>query len=344
MSLELVLDALGRAPTIQDLLARLPGRGAALRLGGLPGSSGAVLTAWLVRSLPQRLFVVVAPSPGDAERWLGDLTLLTDAPAALYPQREALGEDEPHYEIAGERAETIEALLRGRLRILVTTARATAERTLVPAALDQLTLPLAVGARQPLRDVVAALERMGYRRVPTVTEVAEFSVRGGIVDVYGFGMAAPARAEWWGDEISSLRGFDLTSQRSLEELAAVTVLPITTAGVRDGVEAGPDVGAEAGGGEGRGGRGLAGLGQPPPVPPAPTPPAKATPGPPHRAAPRRPVDRPNTPTPQNAPSTSPGPTDAKPARTHSRPNDAKPAQTSNPIRDQVLDVDWTQHH
>ena len=236
MSLDLVLDALGRAPAVQDLLARLPGHNAALRLGGLPGSSGAVLTAWLARELPQRLFVVVAPSPGDAERWLGDLNLLTDAPVALYPQREALGEDEPHYEIAGERAETIEALLSGRLRVLVTTARATAERTLVPAALEQLTLGLAVGARQPLREVVTALERMGYRRVPTVTEVAEFSVRGGIVDVYGFGMAAPARAEWWGDEISSLRGFDLTSQRSLDELRQVTVLPITTAAVREGAE------------------------------------------------------------------------------------------------------------
>ena len=253
MSLDLVLDALGRAPAVQDLTGRLPARGAALRLGGLPGSSGAVLTAWLARALPQRLFVVVAPSPGDAERWLGDLSLLTDAPVALYPQREALGEDEPHYEIAGERAETIEALLRGRLRVLVTTARATAERTLVPAALEHLTLGLTVGARQPLRDVVAALERMGYRRVPTVTEVAEFSVRGGIVDVYGFGMAAPARAEWWGDEISSLRGFDLTSQRSLEELRAVTVLPITTAGVRGAVDAASEVGAEAGAGEAPGG-------------------------------------------------------------------------------------------
>ncbi len=283
MSLDLVLDALGRAPSVQDLLGRLPGRGAALKLGGLPGSSGAVLTAWLVRALPQRLFVVVTPSPGDAERWLGDLNLLTDEPVALYPQREALGEDEPHYEIAGERAETIEALLRGRLRVLVTTARATAERTLVPAALEQLTLGLTVGARQPLRDVVAALERMGYRWVPTVTEVAEFSVRGGIVDVYGFGMAAPARAEWWGDEISSLRGFDLTSQRSLEELRQVTVLPITTQGVRDAVEAGSDVGAEAGAGEVRGGLGLAGLGQPAPGLPAPTPPTNTTAVPPHRA-------------------------------------------------------------
>ena len=273
MSLDLVLDALGRAPSVQDLAGRLPGRGATLRLGGLPGSSGAVLTAWLARALPQRLFVVVAPSPGDAERWLGDLSLLTEEPVALYPQREALGEDEPHYEIAGERAETIEALLSGRLRVLVTTARATAERTLVPAALEQLTLGLAVGARQPLREVVAALERMGYRRVATVTEVAEFSVRGGIVDVYGFGMAAPARAEWWGDEISSLRAFDLTSQRSLEELRQVTVLPITTEAVREEAEGAGVIrresGREAGAGEARGGLGLAGLGQPAPGLPAP---------------------------------------------------------------------------
>ncbi|HEU4587947.1 MAG TPA: transcription-repair coupling factor [Gemmatimonadales bacterium] len=259
MSLNLVLDAFGRAPSVLDLAAKLPARGAALRLGGLPGSSGAVLAAWLARELPQRLFVVVAPSPGEAERWLTDLQLLTDEPVALYPQREALGEDEPHYEIAGERAETIEALLEGRLRILVTTARATAERTLVPAALEQTRLTLATGDRRPLGELVDGLEAMGYRRVPTVTEVAEFSVRGGIIDVYGFGMASPARLEFWGDEISSLRGFDLTSQRSLEELDRVTVLPISTKAVReagDGAGAGGD-GAGSGDGAGGGGTGVA---------------------------------------------------------------------------------------
>src|SRR3989454_7572927 len=62
-----------------------------------------------------------------------------------------------------------------------------------------------VGAQQaaPLQfaTVIQRLEAMGYARVATVTEVAQFSVRGGILDVYGFGMAAPARLEWWGDEI-----------------------------------------------------------------------------------------------------------------------------------------------
>ncbi|HEV7365678.1 MAG TPA: transcription-repair coupling factor [Gemmatimonadales bacterium] len=239
MSLKPVLDALDRTPAVRDLAERLPSRGGVLRLGGLPGSSGAALVAWLVRAFPQRLITIMAPSPADAERWLSDLSHLSEASTALYPQREALGEDEPHYEIAGERAETIQALLQGQLRVLVTTARATSERTLLPAALERLRLTLAVGDRRPPGDVARALEAMGYRRVPTVTEVAEFSVRGGILDLYGFGMAAPARLEWWGDDITSLRAFDLTTQRSLEELSNVTVLPINTVSVRE--VAGPPV-------------------------------------------------------------------------------------------------------
>jgi transcription-repair coupling factor (superfamily II helicase) len=233
VTLKPVLDAFAGTPAVRDLSERLPARGETLRLGGLPGSSGAVLAAWLVQSFPQRLLTIVAPTPADAERWLTDLGHLTDLPTALYPQREALGEDEPHYEIAGERAEAIQALLEGRLRVLVTTARATAERTLLPAALDRLRLTLAVGERRPPADVARALETMGYRRVPTVSEVAEFSIRGGILDVYGFGMAGPARLEWWGDDISSLRGFDLTTQRSLQELSEITVLPINTQAVRE---------------------------------------------------------------------------------------------------------------
>jgi transcription-repair coupling factor (superfamily II helicase) len=233
VSLKPVIDAFERAPAVQDLAGRLPARHQALGLGGLPGSSGAALVAWIVRTFPQRVLTVVAPTPADAERWLTDLAQLTEEPTALYPQREALGEDEPHYEIAGERAETLQALLQGQLRILVTTARASAERTLLPAALERLSLKLAAGERRPPADVVHALEAMGYRRVPTVTEVAEFSVRGGILDLYGFGMAVPARLEWWGDDITSLRGFDLTSQRSLEELSDLTVLPVSTEALRE---------------------------------------------------------------------------------------------------------------
>ncbi len=224
--IEPILTGFGRTAFAQDLMERLPGSSGVLRLAGLPGSSGAVMVAWLADRFPQRILMVMAATPAEAERWLADLAILTDDPTGLYPQREALGEEEPHLEIAGERIETLEALLRGNLRILVTTARATAERTPMPAALEQLRLSLRVGAHHPLVDLTTRLEAMGYHRVPVVSEVAEFSVRGGIVDLYGFGMATPTRLEWWGDEISSMRSFDLTTQRSGEEIAEITVLPL----------------------------------------------------------------------------------------------------------------------
>ncbi len=222
----MLLDAFERSAPARDLFERLPGRGASLTIGGLAGSSGAVLAATLVRAAPQRLVVIVTPTPADAERWLTDLQFLSEAAIALYPQREALGEDEPHYEIAGERVETIEALLGGRLRLVVTTARAVAERTLVPAALEASRVRLAKGTRIRPQALALSLESMGFRRVTTVTEVAEFSARGGIVDVYGFGMASAARLEWWDNEVSSLRAFDLTTQRSGAELDEVTILPV----------------------------------------------------------------------------------------------------------------------
>lgn len=234
-----VLDAFGRTRFAREVAERLPSAGNRLRLGGLPGSSPAALAAWLAEERPNQLVTVVATTPSEAERWLADLAQLTDRRVALYPQREALGEEEHHVEIAGERTETIEALLAGDLGVLVTTARASAERTAVPAVLASMRLELRRAAAMPLRDVIGQLESMGYERVPTVTEVAQFSVRGGIVDLYGFGMSAPTRCEWWGDLIESLRGFDLSTQRSGPELDVVTVLPVRTVPTGDPAERAP---------------------------------------------------------------------------------------------------------
>src|SRR5437016_13964804 len=136
MSLAFLVDRFDELPATRALAAELPARGSRRAVAGLPGSSPAVLIAAVARRLPQRLFVVVAPTPTDAERWLADARALAGDAAVLYPQREALGAEEPHVEIAGERIETLEALLSGRVRMLVTTARAAAERTAVPAALE----------------------------------------------------------------------------------------------------------------------------------------------------------------------------------------------------------------
>ena len=242
MPLDFLLEKFAELPANRALAADLPPAGKRAGVGGLPGSSPAVLVATLARQLPQRLFAVVAPTPADGERWLADLQALLgggpDEPA-LYPQREALGAEEPHFELAGERVETLEALLRGAVRVVVTTARASAERTTVPAALAQSRLVIEVSKEGVgLTETAQRLDAMGYARVPTVTEVAQYSVRGGILDVYGFGMAAPARVEWWGDDVASIRTFDLDTQRSGDSLQRLTVLPVRAEaqGVEDGAQ------------------------------------------------------------------------------------------------------------
>ena len=127
MALRFLLDRFDELPATRALVEQLPPAGGRLAIGGLPGSSAVVLVAALAERLPQRVVVVVTATTADAERWLADAQTLLGPVTALYPQREGLGAEEPHLEIAGERIETVEALLSGAVRVLVTTARASGE-------------------------------------------------------------------------------------------------------------------------------------------------------------------------------------------------------------------------
>jgi transcription-repair coupling factor (superfamily II helicase) len=232
-------------PRYRALRDAVPGRGGRLGVGGLPGSSGAVCVAALARDHPQRVFLVVAPDPVAAERWLADLEVLLGESVQLYPQREALGEEEPHFEIAGERVETIHAVLAGRVRAVITTLPATAELTRMPRAVAAHRLEVRRQATLELSALLDRLEAMGYERRPSVLDVAQFAVRGGLVDVYGYGMAAPTRIEWWGDELASIRSFDLDTQRSDTEVDAVTILPVSAGSTEEEDAPAPDGDGEA---------------------------------------------------------------------------------------------------
>jgi transcription-repair coupling factor (superfamily II helicase) len=227
MALPTLLDTFESLPAFTRLAHTLPGPRGRIRVGGLYGSSDAVVLAALARRHPQRLFVVLAAGVPEAERWLADLESVGGgARIALYPHREAFGEAEPHAEVAGERVETLERLSRGDVQILLTTPRAVLERTQLPRAVQEARLDLRRGDVWRPEDLAAHLLRVGFERVPLVDDVGQFSVRGGIFDIYGFGMAEPVRLEFWGDEISELRHFDLYSQRSTRAAEVAVVLPV----------------------------------------------------------------------------------------------------------------------
>ncbi|MEX2571671.1 MAG: transcription-repair coupling factor [Gemmatimonadota bacterium] len=203
--------------------------GRSVAVEGLLGSTDALLVAALKRRYPERIWVVVTPGPDAAEHLVADLeSLLGEDSALLFPQRESLPyeTDEPHVEIGGLRVEALEAVLTGRAAVLVTTQRAVQERSPAVERLEELHVELAAGAEVRPAEIVMRLDSMGFERVPTVEEVGQFALRGGILDVFGFGTPEPARVEFWGDQIESIRRFDVLTQLSTGEMASVRILPV----------------------------------------------------------------------------------------------------------------------
>jgi transcription-repair coupling factor (superfamily II helicase) len=225
----LILDAVASCPGYQALTRSIPGRGSTFRLTGVSGSAAAATVGALNRDHPDRILVVVLSDPSHANAMEADLeSLLGEGVAHLFPQRESLPYegDEVQVEIGGLRVEAVESVFTGRGRILVTTVRALQERVPLPRHLADLRLTLTRGDTLPFASLVEILEERGFQRVPVVEEVGQFAVRGGIVDVFSLGAPDPLRVEFWGDEIESLRTFDILDQRSMETLEEAHVLPV----------------------------------------------------------------------------------------------------------------------
>src|SRR3984957_8277750 len=127
-------------------------------------------------------------------------------------------------------AERIAALSRlqaepKRKRIVLTTVNAALQRVAPRAALQGAGMRLAVGDSISPEDVAAFLDADGYRRTGTVMDAGEYALRGGIIDVFPAGEAAPVRIDLFGDTIESIRRFDPETQRSGEATGSLDFHP-----------------------------------------------------------------------------------------------------------------------
>ena len=237
-----IIQAISSTSLAAQLRSGLPRSGEQLSVGGLVGAAGSGLIASIHEEHPNRIIVAVTPNPDSASRVQADLRALLgpDRPKQ-YPQYESRidSRDGSDPRIDALRVEAVEALFAGRGRLFVTTPRALQERMSIPERLAQLHLELAVGEEIGLSLLSEELEAMGYERVALVEEVGQFAVRGGLVDVFSLGLQDPIRIEFWGDEIQSIRAFEVTDQRSVHELPAIRLLPTAfrqagTGGIRGG--------------------------------------------------------------------------------------------------------------
>ena len=220
-------------PAYRALQPTLPGPGESLTVGGATGSLPLAVLSALVAELPNRIWTLAAASPVEASRHLADLeTLLGPDLAVHFPQQGDSAPDGEHdrAEIEGERVEAVESILSGRARVMVATRRALQELAPIPDDLADLRFSVVTG-RELRRDaLIAALEERGFERVPMVEEAGRYSVRGGLVDLFSFGAAGPARVEFWGDKVESVRLFDILDQRSTELVDGIDILPVRFGG------------------------------------------------------------------------------------------------------------------
>jgi transcription-repair coupling factor (superfamily II helicase) len=209
------------------------------RATNLAGSSKSVLAAALAEDLDVPV-LVVAPSAERGEAWLADLeSLLGEGRVGWYPQWEILPYEPraPQREIEGQRLEFLAGLLESSVRVGVTTVRAAIQKILPPSALEDRLLRVSTGDKADLEELARRLVGMGFEREAMVAEVGTFSIRGGIVDVFGYRYPDPVRLELADDRVESIRAFDLATQRSLSPLDRVEILPARERPSELGVEA-----------------------------------------------------------------------------------------------------------
>ncbi|MBI4271172.1 MAG: transcription-repair coupling factor [Candidatus Rokubacteria bacterium] len=196
-----------------------------LRVAGLQGAARGIAVAELLQTAPRPALLLV-PGMQDAHRWAQDLRFF-GAAVVEFPETEPrLWRGGRQREADAERALAARRLAAGEPVVVVATPAALDVGLAAPAEFAARSVRLGVGDRLDRELLLEALEHAGYERVETVVEVGQWSLRGGIVDVFTPAHPNPARLEFLGDDVESIRLFDPTSQRSIAALDELVVVSL----------------------------------------------------------------------------------------------------------------------
>ena len=150
-----------------------------------------------------------------------------DRDAVYYPAKDVLfyQSDIRGNLLTAERLTTIKALLERERVTVITTFDALMDRVTPLSCIQKGVLEYRLGDVLQLELVISRLVELGYERNYQVESAGQFSIRGGILDIFPLTEENPYRIELWGDEIDSIRSFDAESQRSIENLQQVRIYP-----------------------------------------------------------------------------------------------------------------------
>ena len=228
MSKTVLLQAYERVLQTQNLQTAISKTESKTHLKGLVGSSFSFVISNVFKQ-SEKPILIVFNDKEEAAFYLNDLEQLCgDKDVFFYP-----GSYRRPYQI--EETDNANVLLRAEVlnrinsrkkpAIIVTYPDALFEKVVTRKELDRNTLKIIIGDKLSIDFVNEALFEYQFKRVDFVTEPGEFSVRGGIVDVFSFSHDVPYRLEFFGDEVDSIRTFDVETQLSIEQIKKINIIP-----------------------------------------------------------------------------------------------------------------------
>jgi transcription-repair coupling factor (superfamily II helicase) len=173
--------------------------------------------------------LLIAPDVATANQWYYALQFFvsSDLPVWIFPDWETLPYDtfSPHEDIISRRLNVLANLPAAKQGIVLAAVSTLMLPTMPPAHLQANSLVLKPGDKFNLQTMRESLIKSGYRLVEQVMQHGEFALRGSIIDLFPMGADTPYRLDLFDDEIDTIRTFDTETQRSLQKLEQINLLP-----------------------------------------------------------------------------------------------------------------------
>ncbi|MDI6732238.1 MAG: CarD family transcriptional regulator, partial [Candidatus Margulisbacteria bacterium] len=220
MAVDRLIDQIKETSYFQEKLAELQNNHQSA-FGGMVGSAISAFIAALTKDFPNLL--IITSSSEKAAALKIEIELLSGKNTVFFPAPDIVPGEEiaPSKEIIGERLAILHRWRKNEQLIAVAPVKAVMWRT--SRGLEGIRLSEDQKIRRD--QLIEELVGFGYKRFDIVGERGEFAVRGGIIDIFPLNLEHPVRLEFSGDEIESIRTFNAFTQRSIEKIAEIDILP-----------------------------------------------------------------------------------------------------------------------
>ena len=219
-----IVGELGKNPKFCEYIKNIENKISPIAISGLTSVGMTHMIAG-TKEFSKKPICIITYNEVQAKRIVEDLKNFTDK-VLFFPKKEIVTYDyvAESKELPYERIEVLNKLYENKNIILVTTIEAVMQKIVNKKALYKNVLNLKIGEQCQLEDVKQKLVNLGYVRYDLIDGRGQFSVRGGIVDI-SITEKTGVRVEFWGDEIDSIRYFNIVSQRSTENINDITIYP-----------------------------------------------------------------------------------------------------------------------